>query len=271
MKEQIWSWVKKLGLLLAVVLSLLKVWDWTDERRTNLVATAHSGTFSVPPSLMEELDQITSTSFLLDSLGLSRLLAIDIDSTVHPELLDRVESSISRTFDLFRVLRTRAFASLPSAYWNLEVENRGRRTLESVVLTVPGARHFSARREDGSHSFSDHQSVIQLERIQPQETVHVVAWTIHRPSVYQADKIKLVHADGIGRISYHARSSPFWNWMDRNWGFLLFMAVPVAFLIFGLFATLQEQRSKISAGEISEEVTDNDDAPEVPDPSSPTP
>ena len=112
--------------------------------------------------------------------------------------------------------------------WFIRLKNSGSLTTTAVTLTLPPETVFArvtkpgGKSEDLAGNVMRNQELFTIGDLQPQQRALVVVWTASPPSPTSADAISLSHSAGVGDVVIRQPIGPFWLWMERNWGAVVF-------------------------------------------------
>lgn len=123
------------------------------------------------------------------------------------------------------------------------MRNEGTTTASSVSLKLPIVPIAEVKKEGTERKVHSHPEVLDLGDLQPGQEVSVYAWVDSLFGHGDAKEIRVSHASGVGRIVVRETASPFWVWMDRSWGFVAYLVLFVAAIVF-LITSWGASRSK---------------------------
>lgn len=232
MKPTIVSVFKNVGIVIAVILGCIQLWDWITAPRDRLVAAIEYGPLMLPPSIEAEFVRLRD---LADEDKLKEMIRFD-ELLSYPEteprgyIGDRVVAAVAM------VLRINLpYYGLPpnygrlNGYWTAKIVNRSEKALAEVKLSLPHTQYVKIKREGQGAIHSATNDVIHLGKMQPQDEAWIVAWTSIEPSRYYADDIKLTHDAGMGEIDVRAPVGRIGQWFDRFWSLLAFLLLMAVF------------------------------------------
>jgi hypothetical protein len=190
--------VKATGLILATVLALLQLWDWTlPFRQGGLRATLEYGHFRSPPDVAKEFEAIATR---LGPLAIDSFAAgVRGGSALEQR---RLRAAIASFVSLRTPFGPPWVLPSYSGYWKLTVRNGSTRTLQSVRVLLPGAHAAQLQRRTGRPITLDSlEDLVELGALQPRESVEIFAWTILRPTAFLAEDAQVTHSDGVSSIA----------------------------------------------------------------------
>jgi hypothetical protein len=234
------SKLKTIGLILAVPISLITIWDWVTKPSMGLSSVVTYGPFKYPPNLRPIL-------YRIDSLISDSVIRAALDST---QLLRTREERLFGVRDVVRDVRQRVASAIPShsrtenfgprGYWDVQIENTGTQAVRDVRLSLPDAAYSCVYREAESPACSD-VPPIRIGDLQPRELIRVTSWTSFEPSAYDGRKIRLTHEEGIGDVVVRGPAGPFFRGLEEFWGVFwrvfLFAAGAIALVLLVGFLT----------------------------------
>jgi hypothetical protein len=206
MRHKLLTWLKVIGILLALILAAVQLWDWYNAPSEKLVAHVQFGAFMLPPQLDDEFQKL---SRLVDFDTLSERFGI-------PELLrERGDSNCAALADelvlrAYSMLSHELPTSLPYQYkmmnglWLVRVRNEGGRSVTGVSIRLPYTQSVLLKKEGQPPRYNTSGEVIELGDLRPTEEITLVAWADIEPSLYSSNDIKLIHSNGVGSVSVSA-------------------------------------------------------------------
>jgi len=147
--QRLIGFFKNAGVILAVILAIIQLWNWLTALKGTLYADVEFAAFVLPPSLAKEVERIDEQ---IDSDQLKKLA--DLSSVVRHDDPERVKESLDLAIsNLSLELRQRTprqvpyeLSSLRGIYWR-QVTNNGSAALSEVRLSVLNAELVQISRE----------------------------------------------------------------------------------------------------------------------------
>ena len=240
------STVKTIGIILAAILALIQIWEWSSKMfEKDLVAHLSYGEFKLPV----EIDSLFHRYNKLGERPNLDTVVAEALKQVHTRNEKYLSSDILREMSYF--IQTNIPERTPfdysdlSGYWSVDISNEGSKALSSVMIYLPYASRVSIHRMSGNVIETKCTETIQLGILQPSESASLFVWTKIAPSSYSADKAMLTHDAGIGKVYSLAPTGRLGQWVDNNFGLILYcLAVGFVWLIWTYIMAKQAARSK---------------------------
>lgn len=191
--EQVWAVVGRISTFLVSITALLSIYKFFKLPKGILLAEAEFSKFGLPDSLKSNLD--TLFTFIRDTEEWK-------DDTENVKMISEVR----------RIFTARGV-------WYVRIFNKGNISCQSVTIKLPGASMVVLKREGEAECFFDVQDVIKVGSLAPRQEAYVEAWATS--SWIRERELRLTHEQGVGKITYRASAGPFWRFLERNWGMLL--------------------------------------------------
>lgn len=226
-----WKYVKQLGVVLAVLLAGLQVWDWVIKPSQKLEAEIQYGPFVLPPQVEAQFAKNQAVAFgpWIAPLVERTLTEDGISEKSIPRMAIHLNSEVQRHLRDALTLQLPPSVSGLHGFWRAAVRNGGSQPLQGVRLVLPLSAFVIVEREGSAPVQRDVDSVIDLETVHPHEFVRVTAWAKSEPFHPTDETVRLTHASGTGTVSFQQPVGAVGQFVDRYWPPLLF-TLPLLFV-----------------------------------------
>ena len=236
-----WKPVKQLGVLVALLLAGLQVWDWVNKPSQKLEADVQYGPFLLPPQVEAQFTRNQALVFepWISPLVERTLLEDGVSEKSVPRLANRLSG------DVRQHLRNSLTLNLPSSIsglrglWRASVRNGGSQPLQAVRLVLPLSATVIVEREGANPTQRDVDSIIELETVHPREVVRITAWAKSEPIHPTEETVRLTHASGTGTVFIQQPVGAVGQFVDRYWPLILFVLAALLPLLIPIFSQLR--------------------------------
>lgn len=266
MKGKIWPAYKKiligLTVLVGFVLSSTQLWDWFHKPSQQLRLVLKTSLLALPPPLFElfaDMQEAIKLTRLEELEVVKRYLADANDARLASEVKDVVR-------EVSYYLAKEIPSNLPydiaglKAVWMANVSNPGTKRIEDVVVTLPHAKCLTVSREGSDAEHKESSEVIRLGTMRPKEEITLIAWTNMSLGKHEVDRVKVTHADGVGKIYYYDDAGPVGRWLESNLWFSVFATLWIGGILV-LPMGVQYHMSRTNKDESDQSQTESVDAP----------
>lgn len=221
-----WKLIKQAGILQALSLAALQVWDLITRPSQKLEAEVVYGAFEMPPqidSLLQLNQEIARGEWVAPTV--EKALA---DSEVPNKYIARIVSRV--TWALRDNLRGTIATHLPSSasslhgLWRVAVSNGGSQPLPGTRLVLPFSSFVVIEREGAKPVPREVDSTIDLDTVHPGEVVRVTAWAKSEPRRPTNESVRLSYATGTGSVYFQHPAGSVGQFADKYW-------VPLALIL----------------------------------------
>lgn len=258
------NWKAVLRVISAVVVSTLatfQLYNMATAPSVELSADVRFGAVMQPnddTDKFEEFRSLFAVDSLIANIDLNSVLPDSIGNDEIGKVEQRVFQKVHDYWTNRLLWRYRKPYSSLGGYWDLTVRNGESQQIASVEVILPGAVLVKTEREGEEASWQSVDEVLQIGRMRPGETVSLIAWTRRPPARGDADEIRITHEKGTGKTKVFRRAGPVGQFVDDNFGLLLFELFMFGLLAFSVIALIRILRE--GKGQQAE----TDSAPQLP-------
>ena len=228
--------IRNIGIIIAAVLSLIKIYDWISAPSQKLNAEVTYSSFLLPPDVKAAFRKI-------DSLSTQQTIKKEIDSDKllrfsSPQARELAEKLIERFSDVIQS----NFSKLPfgkyetggSYLFQVKVRNVGSKALSTVTLTMPEFLCATIKRPGEETRELGSGEIIRIGILQPREEIMINSWSRYAFSI-DASPIRITHDSGVGRVIFLVPTGPFGQWADRYWSAILTALIGLVAVVIAIY------------------------------------